>query len=87
MEDNIIEDIRNFSDQKEKLNKKEINYNSIKYIKKNLFRIKTENEAIKDRVIIHIKNLFEHEEEDYYKPVREGNFGGNNYIEYESNGI
>ena len=41
---------------------------------------KKENEAIKDRVIKYIRNLFEHEEEDYYKPVRVGN-----YIEYESN--
>ena len=35
-----------------------------------------------------IRNFFEHEEEkeDYYKPVRAGNFWRNNYIEYESNG-
>ena len=26
------------------------------------------------------------EEEDYYKPVREGNFWSNNYFKYESNG-
>ena len=26
-----------------------------------------------------------HGEEDYYKPVRVGNFWNNNYIEYESN--
>ena len=25
-------------------------------------------------------------EEDYYKPVREGNFWSNHHIEYESNG-
>ena len=31
-------------------------------------------------------NLFEHEEEDYYKPVRVDSFWSNNYIEYESNG-
>ena len=31
-------------------------------------------------------NLFEHEEENYYKPVRVSNFQSNNYIEYESNG-
>ena len=30
-----------------------------------------------------IRNLFEHEEEDYYKPVRAGNSFSNNYIEYE----
>ena len=45
---------------------------------------KKENEAIKDRVIRDIRNLFEHEEEDYYKPVTVGNFWSNNYIEYES---
>ena len=33
-----------------------------------------------------IKNLLEHEEESYYKPVRVNNFWSNNYIEYESNG-
>ena len=33
--------------------------------------------------IRHIKNLFEHaEEENYYKPVRASNFWSNNYIEY-----
>ena len=31
-----------------------------------------------------IKNIFEHEEENYYKPVRVNNFRSNNYIEYES---
>ena len=30
--------------------------------------------------------MFEHEEEDYYKPVRVGNFWSNNYIEYKSTG-
>ena len=30
-------------------------------------------------------NLFEHEEEDYYKPVRVGNFWSNNYIDYDGN--
>ena len=29
---------------------------------------------------------FEHEEEDYYKPVRVGNFWSNNYIEYKNKG-
>ena len=34
-----------------------------------------------------IRILFEKKEvEDYYKPVRVGNFYSNNYIEYESNG-
>ena len=29
-----------------------------------------ENKAIKDRIIRDTRNLFEHEEENYYKPVR-----------------
>ena len=34
-----------------------------------------ENEAIKDRVIRNIRNLFgQKEEENYYKPVRVDNF-------------
>ena len=42
-------------------------------------------EAIKDKTLRDIKNLFEHEEEEnYYKPVRVSNFWSNNYIEYES---
>ena len=42
--------------------------------------------AIKGRLITDIKNLFEQEEKDYYKPVRVGNFYSNNYIEYKTNG-
>ena len=53
---------------------------------RNLFRLKKENKAIKKKKIKDITNLFEHEEEDYYKPVRVGNFWNNNYIECESNG-
>ena len=41
---------------------------------------------MKDRVIRDIRKFFEHEKQDYYKPVGEGNFWSNNYIEYESNG-
>ena len=33
-----------------------------------------------------MKNLFEREEENYYKPVRANNFWSNNYVDYESNG-
>ena len=33
-----------------------------------------------------IRELFEQQEEDYYKPKRESNFWNNNYIEYDSNG-
>ena len=50
---------------------------------RNLFRLKKENEGIKDIIIRDIKKLFEQQEEDYHKPVRVGNFYRNNYIEYE----
>ena len=54
---------------------------------RNLFRVKKEIKAIKDRILRDIKNLFEHgEEKDCYKPVRESNFWSNNYIEYKSKG-
>ena len=46
----------------------------------NLFKLKKENIAIKNRLIRDIRNPFEHEEEDYYKPVRVGNFWGNNLL-------
>ena len=42
--------------------------------------------AIEDRIIRDIKSLFEQEEEDYYKPLRVGNFYSDNYIKYESTG-
>ena len=45
--------------------------------------MKKENKAIKDKIIRDIRDLFEHEEQDYYTPVRVGNFSSNNYIEYE----
>ena len=44
--------------------------------------MKKENESIKDR---DIRNLFEYEEKDYYRPLILYNFWRNNYIEYESN--
>ena len=50
-----------------------------------LFKLKKENKEIKNRVIRDISDLFEHEEGNYYKPVRAGNFWSNNYIEYECN--
>ena len=43
---------------------------------KHFFKLKKENEAIKDRIIRDIRTLFK-QEDDYYK---------NNYIEYESSG-
>ena len=53
---------------------------------RNPFKLKKENEAIKDRIVREIKTLFEQEEKDYYKPIRVDNFWSNNYIEYESSG-
>ena len=41
--------------------------------KKNLFILKTENEAIKGKMIRDIKTFFE-QEEKYYKSVRVGDF-------------
>ena len=63
---------------------KNIRYTAIKNMR-NRFRLKKENEVIKDRVIRYIRNLFQHAEEDYCNPVRVGNFWSNNYIEQESN--
>ena len=74
-EENIIKDIRNLFRLK-----KEQNYTGINNIR-NLFRLKKEIKAIKDIILRDIKNLFEHEEESYYKPVRVNNFWSNNYIE------
>ena len=53
---------------------------------RNLFRLKKEIMAIKGRIIKDIRNLFEQEKVGCYKPVRDGNFWSNNYIEYESDG-
>ena len=35
----------------------------------NFFKLRKENEAIKDRVVRYIRNPFEHEVEHYYKQV------------------
>ena len=57
---------------------------------RNLFRLKKEQKAIKDIfgtiqwIIRYIWNLYEHKGEDYYQPLRVGNFWSNSYIEYES---
>ena len=40
---------------------------------------------MKYKIIREVWNFFENEEENYYKPVRVGNFWCINYIEYESN--
>ena len=79
--ENIIKDIRNLFGLK-----KRQSYTAIKDTR-NLFRQEKETEAIKDRILRDIKDLFEHEkeEEHYYKPVRVSNFWSNNYIEYEGN--
>ena len=53
---------------------------------RNIFRLEKENKVIKDRTLLNIRNLLEHEEEYYYKPLRVANFSSNNYIEYESKG-
>ena len=58
---------------------KEVDNTAVKDIG-NLFKLKKENIAIKNRLIRDIRNPFEHEEEDYYKPVRVGNFWGNNLL-------
>ena len=68
LEDNII---------KERL-KREIDDITIKDIR-SLFRLKEENEAIKERVVRNIRNFFEYEE-DYYKLIRLGNFWSKNIL-------
>ena len=70
-EENMIKDIRNLFRFKT-----ELNYTAIKDIR-NLFRLEKVTEAIKDRILGDIKNLFEHEKEDenYYKTVRVSNDG------------
>ena len=52
---------------------------------RNLFKLKKENKASKARIIRNIRTLFK-QEDDYYKPIRLGNFWNNNYIKYESSG-
>ena len=48
--------------------KKKLNYTAIK----DLFRLQKENKAIQVRVLMIIRNLFEHEKEEKscYKPVK-----------------
>ena len=64
--------------------KKQSEDNIIKSIS-NLFKLKKEYESIKDRIITDIRTLFK-QEDDYYKPIRVGNFWNNNYVEHESSG-
>ena len=64
--------------------KKQLEENIIKSAR-NLSTLKKENKQIKDKIIKDIRTLFK-QEDDYYKPIRVGNFWNNNYIEYESSG-
>ena len=79
-EENTMKDIKNLFRLK-----KVLNYTAIEDIR-NLFRLKNLTKAIKDKMLEHITNLFQYEEENYYKPVRVSNFQSDNYIDYESNG-
>ena len=56
---------------------------------RNIFKIKKEYDAIKYKIIRDIGKLFEseNEEDDYFIPVRVGNFRSNSYIDYENNVI
>ena len=47
---------------------------------------KTNERLIKDKIIRDIREHFERQEEDYYKPKRISSFWNNNYIEYKGNG-
>ena len=62
--ENINKDIRNIKEEK--------SYTAI-IDKRILFRLEKETKAIKDRILTDIKNLFEHEEEENYKPVTVSN--------------
>ena len=58
---------------------------------RNLFRLEKRKKKTTDTTIKGIRNPFrikkenEHEEENYYKPVRVGKFRSNNYVEDKSN--
>ena len=64
--------------------KKQSQKNIIKSIR-NLFKLKKENEVIKDRIHRDTRTFFK-QEDDYYKPVKVSNFWNNNFMEYESSG-
>ena len=72
IEENIIKDV--------------INHFRLKKIKKetNNATIKSTSKAIKYKIIRDIRDVFEHEEEDYCKPIGVNNFWNNNYTEYKS---
>ena len=48
--------------------------------------VEEEDKGIKEMINRNVSNLFEHEEEDYYKPATASNFWSNRYIEYKSKG-
>ena len=60
-EDNIVKDTKNLFRLRKQIDKR------------NLFRLIKENETIKDKIIREIKTPLE-EEDDYYKPIKVGNF-------------
>ena len=62
-----------------------IEENIINYLG-NLFILKKENIAIKNRIFRKIRNLSKHAEENHYTPGRVGDFWNKNCIEYERNG-
>ena len=76
-EDNIIKDINNLSRLR-----KAIDDSTTKDIR-NLFRRRKGNKTIKDKMIRDIKAFVE--EDNYYKPIKEGNFWKTYYTEYERN--
>ena len=60
--------------------KKQSEENIIKSIR-NIFKLKIENVAIKERIIGDVRTLLK-QENAYYKPIRVGNFRNKNYIKY-----
>ena len=76
-EDNIIKDTNNLSRLR-----KAIDDSTTKDIR-NLFRRRKRNKTIKDKMIRDIKAFVE--EDNYYKPIKEGNFWKTYYTEYERN--
>ena len=58
----------------------------IKYIR-NLFKIEKTDNGVKDiRTLRTLRTLFESDNENCYKPIKNGNVFSSNYNEYESNG-
>ena len=50
-------------------------------------KVKIQKKTIKNvRNLFRLKNLFEQDEQDYYKPGRPGSFWSENYIKYKSIG-